>query len=136
MWTQEPSASFSRPLRQDLKSHTEAFRAASASDEQVAALWASVQPELSLILSGPENLERFFADQERGNQGAAPSLLDLGEEEGGASKVDEIAAKVAEIDEQLGRLNKIKRERGEVLKDLKEKVSSLVQMQNLADTQR
>lgn len=35
----------------------------------------------------------------------------------------ELGEQVAMIDEALGRLNKIKRERHEVLKDLKEKVS-------------
>lgn len=39
--------------------------------------------------------------------------------------MDEIGKMVGEIDERLGRLNKIKRERGEVLKDLKEKVHYL-----------
>lgn len=78
------------------------------------------------MLSGPDNLERFFAEQERA-QGLAGSgkgsLLDLDDEVSSSNSVlAELNIQVTQIDEGLGKLNKIKRERGEVLKDLKEKV--------------
>lgn len=90
-------------------------------------LWNGARPDIALLLSGPDNLERYFAEQER-SQGVpnAPrgSLLDLGDDEISSDDRDlaEITAQVNAIDEALGRLNKIRRERGEVLKDLKEKV--------------
>jgi chaperonin cofactor prefoldin len=50
--------------------------------------------------------------------------LDIVEEKGTEEDEmrDDIKKKVEEIEERIGRINKIKRERGEVLKDLKEKV--------------
>lgn len=119
-----------RSLRQELKSLNESLTAAASTDDQVVKLWNSARPDIALLLSGPDNLERFFAEQERsqgipGAQGS--SLLDLGEDEvsGSDSVLAELGAQVSAIDEALGRLNKIKRERGEVLRDLKEKVCFL-----------
>lgn len=123
---QEPSAPLTRTLREELKSLTHALNGAAATDEQVVKLWNSARPDIGLLLSGSDNLERFFADQERaqGVPGSGQgSLLDLDDEVSSSDGIlAELGAQVAEIDEALGRLNKIKRERGEVLKDLKEKV--------------
>jgi hypothetical protein len=73
-------------------------------------------------------LERFFAEQERAQGltvGGKGSLLDMDDEVSSSDGVlAELSTQVTQIDEGLGRLNKIKRERGEVLKDLKEKVHS------------
>ncbi|KDQ06193.1 hypothetical protein BOTBODRAFT_71084 [Botryobasidium botryosum FD-172 SS1] len=127
LWTQQPSAALTRSFRQDLKSHGDAFNSASSSDSQISALWASVMPDLTLLLSGTDALERFFAEQVIHGTGRAqePSLLDFEQtedEQGGILK--EIGRRVTEIDERIGKLNKIKRERNEVLKDLKEKIQS------------
>lgn len=125
---QEPSAPLTRSLRQELKSLNESLIAAASTDDQVVKLWNGARPDIALLLSGPDNLERFFAEQERSQglpgSGQGASLLDLGEDEvsGSDSVLAELGAQVSEIDEALGRLNKIKRERGEVLRDLKEKV--------------
>lgn len=51
LWTQAPSASLTKTLRQDLKSHFGALEAAAASDQQVVTLWDSVKSEISLLLS-------------------------------------------------------------------------------------
>ncbi|QRW25996.1 vacuolar protein sorting-associated protein BRO1 [Rhizoctonia solani] len=118
LWTQEPSASRTAALRQELKSHREAFAAAASSDGQVLSLWQSTKPGLDILRNNPASLFQRV-DSEPG------SLLDL--DEGANVDTDEsnaIKAQIEDIDEILGRLNKIKRERGEVLKDLKEKVQN------------
>jgi excinuclease UvrABC ATPase subunit len=71
-------------------------------------------------------VDGFFANQE--DKG---SLLDLGEEADRAEREEKekIAGLVREIEERLATLKKIEKERNEVLKDLKEKVSFLVEMQ-------
>lgn len=122
LWTQEPSASLTRALRADLKSHFEALQAAASSDQQVVALWEAVRNDILLLLS-PEVEDVFRASTEGSGR---ENLLDL--DIGSEGQDDDERAKIGqfveEIDERLGRLNKISRERNEVLKDLKEKVQT------------
>lgn len=118
-WTQDPSAGPSKPLRQDLKSHFAALEAAAASDQQVLSLWDSVRGDIQLLLS--PDVEQLF--RERAGPSAEHLLdLDVGNEADDAQERSKIGGFVDEIEERLGRLNKISRERNEVLKDLKEKV--------------
>lgn len=120
LWTQEPSAGLNKALRQDLKSHMAALDAAATSDQQVVALWDSVKGDISLLLS-PGVEEVFCA----GLQPAAPSQslleLDVGYDEQERARIRQFTS---EIEERLGRLKKISYERGEVLKDLKEKIQA------------
>jgi hypothetical protein len=124
LWTQAPSAGLSKSLRQDLKAHVVAMEEAARSDGQVQALWEGVRPDVEALVMG--RVDGFFANQE--DKG---SLLDLGEEADRAEREEKekIAGLVREIEERLATLKKIEKERNEVLKDLKEKVSSLVEMQ-------
>ncbi|KAG8708993.1 bck1-like resistance to osmotic shock, partial [Ceratobasidium sp. 394] len=101
-----------------LKSHREAFTAAAASDGQVLSLWQNTKPTLDVLRHNPASLFQRVSDTSAG------SLLDLDEGEVGREDAEDIRAQVEEIDELLGRLNKIKRERGEVLKDLKDKIQN------------
>lgn len=124
LWEQEPSSGLTRDIRQDLKSHRDAYTAASSSDSQVMNLWQSVHPDLILLLAGSDALEGFFASEASASSSSRqPSLLDVSDDgpDNGAD-LQEIKRKVDEIEERIGRVNKIKRERAEVLKDLKEKV--------------
>lgn len=123
LWEQEPSASLTRTLRQDLKSHRDAFTAASSSDAQVVKLWTSVRPDIDLLLSGSNSLESYFAAPSGEPQ---QSLLDLTDNAGPSADavgLKDLRMKIDELDDRMGRVNKIKRERAEVLKDFKEKVS-------------
>ncbi|KAG1769793.1 BRO1-like domain-containing protein [Suillus occidentalis] len=123
LWTQEPSASFTKSIRQDLKSHMGALDAAAASDQQVSTLWESVRSDIRLLLSpGVEDVFRASAQRDAPSE----SLLDL---DIGAEAHDEkervrIGQYTAEIEERLGRLKKIAYERGEVLKELKDKIQA------------
>jgi hypothetical protein len=120
LWTQAPSASLTKSLRQDLKSHGAALEAASTSDQQVLNLWDGVQGDIKLLLS-PEIEDVFRASA--GSETVSNILdLDEGNEANEAQERARIGQFVTEIEERLGRLNKISRERTEVLKDLKDKV--------------
>ncbi|TCD66292.1 bck1-like resistance to osmotic shock [Steccherinum ochraceum] len=124
LFTQAPSASLTKTLRQDLKSHGSALEAASASDKQVVALWDSVKGEIGLLLS-PEIEQVFRASTERGGAGSENLLdLDVASEAQDEQEKAKIRQYVEEIEERLSRLSKISRERKEVLKDLKEKVQN------------
>ncbi|KAJ8700569.1 bck1-like resistance to osmotic shock [Pleurotus ostreatus] len=123
-WTQAPSASLTKSIRQDLKSHFSALEAASASDQQVSALWDSVRNDIHLLLS--DDIEDVFrASTERGNKPMESLLdLDVSTEADEATERAKIGQLVTEIDERLNRLTKISKERAEVLKDLKDKIQS------------
>ena len=122
LWPQAPSATLTKKQRQDLKSHYGALEAAAVSDRQVTTLWNSVRPDIELLLR--PQVEELFS--ERG--GSKPDNLldlDIGSEADDASERAKIKGYVDEIEERLNRLNMISKERGEVLKDLKEKVCPL-----------
>jgi tyrosine-protein phosphatase non-receptor type 23 len=124
MWTQAPSAGFSKTLRQDLKAHMSALEAAQASDNQVYTLWDQIRGEIRLLLS-PQIEDVFRASTE--TEGASnDNLLDLdiGKESTDGDEREKIGRFVADIDQRLGTLNKISRERKEIIRELKEKVST------------
>ena len=122
LWTQEPSASLSKSLRQDLKSHLNALEAAATSDQQVSAIWDTVKGDISLVLSS--GLEELFRASVQYGGGGGESLLDLDvtSETRDEQERARIGQYTTEIEERLGRIKKIAYERNEVLKDLKDKV--------------
>ncbi|OAX42241.1 BRO1-domain-containing protein [Rhizopogon vinicolor AM-OR11-026] len=123
LWTQEPSASLTKTIRQDLKSHQSALDAAAVSDQQVSTLWESVKPDIRLLLS--HDVEDVFrASAQRGAPAESLLDLDIGKEAHDEKEQARIGQYTTEIEERLGRLKKIAYERGEVLKDLKEKIQA------------
>jgi hypothetical protein len=118
VFTQAPSSGLTKELRGDLKGRLQMLDAAKASDDQVQALWDSAKGDVRLLVSG--DVENIFKESARG-QDQRESLLDLDTDKDDAEKT-KIGRLVEEIDERLGRLNKIERERDQTLKDLKEKV--------------
>ncbi len=119
LWSQDPSATLTKTMRQDLKSHLSSLEAAAASDQQVQTLWDSVRIDIQLLLS--PDVEAVF--RERGGTGADHLLdLDVSNEQDDTRERKKIRGFVDEIEERLTRLHKISKERNEVLKDLKEKV--------------
>lgn len=120
LWSQAPSATLTKNYRQDLKTQFSALEAAAGSDQQVTALWDSVRGDIQLLLS--PQVEQLFS--ERG--GSKPDNLlelDVDNDADDAKERAKIKVFVDEIEERLKRLNLISKERSEVLKDLKDKVS-------------
>ena len=121
-WTQQPSSALTKEFRQELKGHLSALDVASSSDRQAASLWESVKGDIA-ILRDDELLEGVFTRQAQQGHERSGSLLDMDDDgEGDWQEREKIGGFVAEIEERIGRLNKISRERKETLKDLKEKV--------------
>ncbi|PWZ02513.1 BRO1-domain-containing protein [Testicularia cyperi] len=131
-WSQDPAGLHTKEMRQNLKDNREALQQASQNDAQINELWSSIRDDIQLLVSGREALEAAFAAALTGQTGlyggnaAQTSLIDVSAEEESASAADVAAvkAKVSQIDELLIKLNKIKKERGEVLSDLKEKIQT------------
>jgi BRO1-like domain/ALIX V-shaped domain binding to HIV len=120
LFTQAPSSGLTKDLRADLKSHLQAHNAAGASDDQVQALWNSAKDDVLLLIS--DDVENVFKDSAQGHD-RRESLLDLDTDKDDAEKA-KIARLIDDLDERLGRLNKIERERDQTLKDLKDKVTN------------
>ncbi|BGP18073.1 hypothetical protein JCM10213_008390 [Rhodosporidiobolus nylandii] len=123
LWEQPPAAGATRSFRQDLKSHRESLEQAASSDAQAQGLWEGVKRDVQL-LADPSGaaLEQVFveaiAQAQRGNEA---SLLDTDD---GEDEEQETKRKVEVVSDALARLSKIKKERGEVMRDLKEKVQA------------
>jgi BRO1-like domain/ALIX V-shaped domain binding to HIV len=118
LYTQVPSSGLTKDFRANLKSHLQTLDAAGASDGQVQTMWDSVKGDVRLLIS--DDVENIFKESAQGHD-RRESLLDLDTDKDDAEKA-KIGRLVEEIDERLGRLNKIERERDQTLKDLKEKV--------------
>lgn len=124
LWEQAPSSSATRSFRQDLRSHRESLDQAASSDAQAQALWDQVKSDVE-IFADPSGaaLERTFVEA-IGSGGATQANLldaDLGDDDEAETK-----RRVEVVSDGLSRLNKIKKERAETLRDLKERVHPLL----------
>lgn len=134
-WTQQPSARLTITLRNDIRNYREAIEAAVGSDNQLFSQYRGVREEIEEMwragLNGPEDEDELFRnaiDRVRMSSGGSSSgpdsarsgetLLDVDEGEGGKTVLEQIHV----VEELLKKLGMIKRERTNLLKDLKEKV--------------
>lgn len=125
-WTQQPSSRLTSTLRTDIKSYRDTIDQAANSDAQLMSTARQYETDFDEMRKAGERDEADFLYQQalikagsnipsRGNQG---NLLDEDYGEGGLSVADQIE----HVEELLRTLNLVKRERMQVLKDLKEKV--------------
>jgi len=132
-FTQSPSGPQTTHFRQNITSNLQSLQAATSADQQIIALWRDIQPDVEVLAAGPDALRGFVRDVAAGkNKPAAPvpegmSLLDLQDEETvkppmDAAEQEEVRKAAKDVTDRLDRLNKIRRERDDVLKQLKEKV--------------
>lgn len=135
-WTQQPSSRLTATLRSDIKNYRNAIEEASTSDAQLYSTFRQCESDFDEMRSAGETDEAdvlyqramIKAGAARGkgkgvsspsSAGAEGNLLD-DDFEGGPS----VAEQIANVEELLRKLNLIKRERAQVLKDLKDKVHS------------
>ena len=131
-WTQQPSSRLNSTLRSDIRSYRQAMEEASSSDSQLLSTSRQYESDFDEMRSAGETDEAdvlyqramIKASGSRGkgknamSPGSEGNLLDEDYGEGGTSVMDQIAR----IEDLLKKLNLIKRERIQVLKDLKDKV--------------
>lgn len=132
-WTQQPSSRLTSTLRSDVRNYRGAVEEASMSDAQLYATFRQFESDMEEMRSAGETDEAdvlyqramIKAGAARGNKGkdltAEGDLLGEIEDEGHSSVSQQITA----VEELLRKLNLVKRERQQTLKDLKEKVSYL-----------
>ena len=137
-WTQQPSSRLTSTLRNDIRSYRGAIDEAGGSDAQLHNSSRQYETDFEEMRSAGETDEADVlyqramstagANRNKGTNGVGSpmspkrqgSLLDEDYGEGGVSVADQIA----NVEDLLKRLNLIKRDRTQVLKDLKEKVRS------------
>lgn len=129
-WTQQPSARLTATLRSDIKNYKNAIEEATMSDAALYSTFRQHESDFDEMRSAGETDEADVLYQRamikagaargkgRSSPGGEGNLLD-DDFEGGPSVAEQIAA----VEDLLRKLNLIKRERQQVLKDLKEKVS-------------
>ncbi|KAL8927416.1 MAG: hypothetical protein Q9172_001347 [Xanthocarpia lactea] len=136
-WTQQPSSRLTSTLWSDIQSYRGAIDEASNSDTQLLNTARQHESDFDEMRSAGETdeadvlyqraMQKVGASRSRGRNGvtspASPqegSLLDEDYGEGGTTVADQIA----KVEDLLKRLNLIKRDRIQVLKDLKERAQS------------
>lgn len=132
-WSQQPSARLTATLRGDIRNYRDALEEALRSDNQLAVKLRQNEAEFDEMRRAAEEgeVDRLFQQavalaRKRDSNAASPApadeeepnLLDADFGEGGPSVMDQIN----HVEEILKKLNLVKRERNQVLKDLKEKV--------------
>lgn len=132
-WVQQPSSRLNATLRSDIRSYRKALDEAAISDGQLQSTLRENETDFEEMRSAghadeadvlyQRALLKAGAARGQGNGMMSPTSPDgdlLGDdfEEGGTTVVDQIA----HVEDLVKKLNLIKRERAQVLKDLKEKV--------------
>lgn len=128
-WTQQPSSKLTSTLRADIKSYRDTVDEAGTSDSQLFATARQYEGSFEEMRTASERGEIDVLYQQamikagsdsksKSRSGDEGSLLDEDYGEGGFSVADQIA----KVEDLLRKLNLVKRERMQVLKDLKEKV--------------
>ena len=130
LWTQSPSSSHNRQYKEQVKSHLDSINSASNSDRTITDTWNSIQWSVDVLRGPRHSLEKMYSDAAAGKDASARLNLldvDVAQDELEDRERDELQSVIAELRERVDRMDKVRRERDEVLKDLKEKVRVLRQ---------
>jgi hypothetical protein len=131
-WTQQPSSRLTTTLRGNIRNYREALDEAAKSDGQLYAKFrqnendfeemrvAAQSGDADSLFQRAVSKVRAKSSSATSPAGGEPNLLDDDFEDGSLS----VIAQINKVEEILKKLNLIKRERNQVLKDLKDKVGS------------
>ena len=135
-WTQQPSSRLTATLRSDIRNYRSAIDEAGTSDAQLLASLRQNEGDFDEMRKSAESGEvdvlyqraMAKAGAARGQDGAsnpsspqhAENLIDEDFDEDGAS----VSEQISQVEELLRKLNLVKRERAQVLQDLKDKIHS------------
>lgn len=126
LWEQPPALNFTKSWRQDIKSHRQTLEMAKQSDSQVEGLWAMSKADIQMLADrSGESIRALFA-QGSGQHDLTkgPSLLDMVDTPDDEAELMQVKNLVTSIQDNLNRLQSIKKERQGVLKDLKERIQA------------
>ena len=140
-WTQQPSSRLTSTLRSDIRSYKSAIDEASTSDGQLLHTSRQYESEFDEMRSAGETQEadvlyqqamvKAGASRGKGRNGIGSpmvggeaNLLDEDFGEGSTSVTDQIG----KVEDLLRKMELVKRDRAQVLKDLKEKVRHMISL--------
>ncbi|KAH9815986.1 BRO1-like domain-containing protein [Melampsora americana] len=124
LWEQAPALNFTKSWRQDIKSHRQTLEMAKQSDSQVESLWAMSKADIQILADrSGESIRTLFSSAQHDSTNA-PSLLDMVDTPDDEAELIQVKNLVTSIQENLNRLQAIKKERQGVLKDLKERIQA------------
>jgi ALIX V-shaped domain binding to HIV/BRO1-like domain len=130
-WTQQPSSRLTSTLRSDIRNYRDALDEAARSDNQLYQKMRQHEVDFDEMRSAGETSEADILFQKALIQVGGKSKNNVGSPSGGEGNLldddfqdncPSVMDQVAKVEEILKKLNLVKRERGQVLKDLKEKV--------------
>ncbi|MBW0525163.1 hypothetical protein O181_064878 [Austropuccinia psidii MF-1] len=127
LWDQQPNSNLTKTWRQSLKSHREALEAARQSDNQVDEIWQGAKADLQILADQSEvSLKRMFEEisSTQDDASKATNLLDLVDTNDDEAELAQMRNMVTAIQENISRLQAIKKEREGVFKDLKERIQA------------
>ena len=133
-WSQQPSSRLTQTLRTDARSYSSAVEEASTSDAQLYSTFRLYESDLDEMRSAGETDEADVLYQRAMIKAGAgkKNVASPGAAEGNLLDDDfadesrqTVAEQIERVEELMQKLQLVKRERGQVLKDLKEKVSKL-----------
>ncbi|KAL5615235.1 uncharacterized protein BROUX77_001072 [Berkeleyomyces rouxiae] len=126
-WTQQPSSSLTTTLRNDIRGYREALEDASRTDNHLATKLRQNEAEFEEMRKASENgdtdglfaaaLAKAKAAGTISSPAKEQNLLDADFDDGSLSVHDQIT----KVEDILKKLNLLKRERNQIMKDLKEK---------------
>lgn len=133
-WTQQPSSRLTQTLRTDVRSYRQAVEEASTSDAQLYSTFRQHESDLDEMRSAGETDEadvlyrRAMIKAGAGKKGVtSPGGADEGsllDDDFADESRHTVAEQIQRIEGLFNKLQLVKRERAQVLKDLKEKVSA------------
>ncbi|KAK6528917.1 bck1-like resistance to osmotic shock [Orbilia ellipsospora] len=127
-WVQQPSSALTQTLREDIKNLSNAIDAASESDAALLNQYTQYADDIEdLRVAGEKDEADVLFQKALVKNGYRLDKRNTPQQEGSLLDVDEsgeisVMAQIERVEELLKKLNLIKRERMQVLKDLKEKV--------------
>jgi hypothetical protein len=132
-WTQQPSSRLTATLRSDIRNYRSAIEEASTSDSRLYSTFRQNEQDFEEMRSAGETDEadvlyqramiKAGASRGKGAANAEGNLLD-DDFEGGPS----VSEQIANIEDLMKRLKMVKKEREQVLKDLKDKVGASIDL--------
>ncbi|KAF1980488.1 BRO1-domain-containing protein [Bimuria novae-zelandiae CBS 107.79] len=128
-WTQQPSSRLTATLRSDIRNYRGAIEEASTSDAQLYSTFRQYEADFDEMRSAGETDEADVLYSRAMVKAGAAKGKSPGPAQGNLLDDDfhdgpSVADQIASVEDILRRLNLVKKERMQVLKDLKEKVHS------------
>lgn len=128
-WTQQPSSRLTTTLRSDIRNYREALDEAMRSDSQLASKLRQNEMEFDEMRRAVQSgeVDQLFKRavsqaRARGSNAVSPSVAEPNLLDDDFDDTPSVMDQINKVEDVLKKLNLIKRERNQVLKDLKEKV--------------